>query len=30
MVSEYDYEGRSCSYWLGPKAASLAAPLHAD
>ena len=25
MVSEYDYEGRSCSYWLGPKAAVLVA-----
>ena len=19
MISEYDYESRSCSYWLGPK-----------
>jgi len=25
VVSEYDYEGRSCSYWLGPKAAVLIA-----
>jgi len=25
VVSEYDYEGRSCSYWLGPKAAVLVA-----
>ena len=25
VVSEYDYEGRSCTYWLGPKAAVLIA-----
>jgi hypothetical protein len=25
MVSEYDYEGRSCSYWLGLKATVLIA-----
>lgn len=25
VVSEYDYEGRSCSYWLGPKTAVLVA-----
>jgi hypothetical protein len=25
VVSEYDYEGRSYSYWLGPKAAVLIA-----
>jgi len=25
VISEYDYEGRSYSYWLGPKAAVLVA-----